>query len=237
MASILDVKNIFVKYGQVEVIHDLSIEVGKGEIVSVLGANGAGKSTLLSVIMGIVKTTSGEICFNGQTINTMPPHAISKLGIGFVPEGRRVFSDMTVQENLNIGAYAVKDKMFKKRQMDYIFELFPILCERRKQLAGTLSGGEQQMLAMGRALMTNPSLLLLDEPSMGLAPIVVNDIFLALKKVNEQGMSVLLVEQSAWLALKASKRAYVLETGRVAITDTVEALSNNPEVKKSYLGL
>lgn len=237
MAPVLEVNKIKVKYGQVEAIHDLSIEVKKGEIVSVLGANGAGKSTLLSAIMGMVKITSGEIRFNGQVINSVPPHCIPKLGIGFVPEGRRVFSDMTVQENLNIGGYAVRDKNFKKRQMEFIFDLFPILCERRKQLSGTLSGGEQQMLAMGRALMTNPSLLLLDEPSMGLAPIVINDIFLALKKVNEQGMAVLLVEQSAWLALKASKRAYVLETGNVVITDTVEALSNNPEIKKSYLGL
>ena len=237
MAAILEVNNIKVKYGQVEAIHDLSIKVEKGEIVSVLGANGAGKSTLLNAIMSMVKISDGSILFNGNAIDKIPPHSIPKLGIGYVPEGRRVFSDMTVQENLNIGAYAVKDKAFKKRQLEFIFNLFPVLCERRKQLSGTLSGGEQQMLAMGRALMVNPTLLLLDEPSMGLAPLVINDIFLALKKVNEQGMTVLLVEQSAWLALKASKRAYVLETGNVVISDTVEALSNNPEIKKSYLGL
>ncbi len=237
MATILDVNNIKVKYGQVEAIHGLSLQVEKGEIVSVLGANGAGKSTLLNAIMGIVKISEGSIKFEGHTLEKLPQHQIPKLGIGYVPEGRRVFTDMTVQENLNIGAYSVQDKEFKKRQTEFIFDLFPILFERRKQLAGTLSGGEQQMLAMGRALMVNPSLLLLDEPSMGLAPIVINDIFVALKKVNEQGMSVLLVEQSAWLGLKAAKRAYVLETGNVVISDTVEALSNNSEVKKSYLGL
>lgn len=237
MAAILEVDNIKVKYGQVEAIHDLSIKVEKGEIVSVLGANGAGKSTLLNAIMGMVKLSGGNILFDGNDIDKMPQHLIPKLGIGYVPEGRRVFTDMTVQENLNIGSYTVNDKAFKKRQLEFIFELFPVLSKRRKQLSGTLSGGEQQMLAMGRALMINPTLLLLDEPSMGLAPIVINDIFLALKKINEQGVTVLLVEQSAWLALKVSKRAYVLETGNVVISDTVEALSNNPEIKKSYLGL
>lgn len=237
MAAILEVNNIKVKYGQVEAIHGISLKVEKGEIVSVLGANGAGKSTLLNAIMGMVRLSEGSITFNGQKLDKLPPHQIPKLGIGYVPEGRRVFIDMTVQENLNMGAYSVRDKEFKKRQTEFVFDLFPRLYERRKQLAGTLSGGEQQMLAMGRALMVNPSLLLLDEPSMGLAPIVINDIFLALKKVNEQGMSVLLVEQSAWLGLKAAKRAYVLETGNVVIEDTVEALTNNSEVKKSYLGL
>lgn len=237
MATILEVNNIKVKYGQVEAIHGLSLKVEKGEIISVLGANGAGKSTLLNAIMGIVKISEGSIIFEGNNLEELPQYQIPKLGIGYVPEGRRVFTDMTVQENLNIGAYSVKDKDFKRRQTEFIYDLFPILYERRKQLSGTLSGGEQQMLAMGRALMVKPSLLLLDEPSMGLAPIVINDIFMALKKVNEQGMSVLLVEQSAWLGLKAAKRAYVLETGDVVVADTVEALSNNSEIKKSYLGL
>ncbi len=235
--NMLNIENISVNYGQVRALYDLSINVEKGEFVSVLGANGAGKSTLLNAIMGIIKTSSGDISFNGVSMNKLLPNNVCKMGIGYVPEGRRVFSDLTVLENLNIGAYTCKDKTQRQKQLEYVFELFPRLKERKNQCSGTLSGGEQQMLAMGRALMVKPDLLLLDEPSMGLAPIIIRDIFLALKQINQQGTTILLVEQSAYLALKASKRAYVIESGRVTLHDTVENLSKNPSMKKSYLGM
>lgn len=233
----LSIDHITVNYGQVEALHDVSVNVEKGEIVAVLGANGAGKSTLLNAIMGITKITSGSITFNGVSLTGALSHNICKLGIGYVPEGRRVFADLTVLENLNIGAFTVNSKAEKEEQLQYVYMLFPILKDRKNQSAGTLSGGEQQMLAMGRALMLKPELLLLDEPSMGLAPIIIKEIFTILKEINKLGTTILLVEQSAYLALKVSKRAYVFESGRVALEDTVEKLSKDPSMKKSYLGL
>jgi len=237
MNNILRTESIHVSYGHVKALHDFSMEVGKGETVAVLGANGAGKSTLLNAIMGITKTSSGDIFFKDRRINRLPPHDICKMGIGYVPEGRRVFAELTVQENLQIGAYTLRDKGRQQKLTDYVYETFPILLERKRQSAGTLSGGEQQMLALGRALMTGPSLLLLDEPSMGLAPIVIKDIFHALRKINQEGTTVLLIEQSAYLALKVSTRAYVIESGRLILHDTVENLGQDPAMKRSYLGM
>lgn len=235
--SSLNIEHITVNYGQVEALRDVSVNVGKGEIVAVLGANGAGKSTLLNAIMGITKITAGNITFNGVSLTGALPHNICKLGIGYVPEGRRVFADLSVLENLNIGAFTLRSNSEKEEQLQYVYRLFPILKDRKNQSAGTLSGGEQQMLAIGRALMLKPELLLLDEPSMGLAPIIIKEIFTILKEINKRGTTILLVEQSAYLALKVSTRAYVFESGKVAIEDTVEKLAKDPSMKKSYLGL
>jgi branched-chain amino acid transport system ATP-binding protein len=234
----LTLTNIHTFYGPIEALKDINIEVKQGEIVCLIGSNGAGKSTTLMTISGILKPSSGNIQFEGKTINGFPPHRIVKMGISQVPEGRRIFPKLTVKENLEMGAYSkfkVQSSKFKV-QLDKIYELFPVLKERHKQLGGTLSGGEQQMLAIGRALMPSPKLLLLDEPSLGLAPIIVSKIFKTIKEVNREGVTVLLVEQNARAALKLSNRGYVLENGRVAMQGKGEDLMNNEEVRKAYLG-
>lgn len=233
----LNLNSLYVNYGQIKALFDVSIKVSQSEVVSVLGANGAGKTTLLNTIMGITRAAEGSILFNGKTINSLPPHLICGMGIGFVPEGRRVFAELTVMENLEIGSYKNNSKINRAEQLQYVLSLFPILKERKKQFAGTLSGGEQQMLAIGRALMLNPALLLLDEPSMGLAPLIIKEIFLALKEINKRGTSILLVEQSAYLALRISDRAYIMESGSILVEDNVENMRSNSAMKKSYLGI
>ena len=232
----LNIENINVYYGAIHAIKDISIHVTEGEIVTLIGANGAGKSTTLRTISGLLKPKSGKIDFEGQNIAGIPAQAIVKQGISQVPEGRRVFANMTVLENLELGAYIRKDKAGIKENMDSVFERFPRLLERKVQLAGTLSGGEQQMLAMGRALMSRPRLLLLDEPSMGLAPLLVKEIFSIVKEINQTGTTVLLVEQNANMALSIAHKAYVLETGRITLSGDAKELAASEEVRKAYLG-
>lgn len=232
----LNIENINVYYGAIHAIKDISINVTEGEIVTLIGANGAGKSTTLRTISGLLKPKSGKIDFEGQNIAGIPAQAIVKQGISQVPEGRRVFANMTVLENLELGAYIRKDKDGIKGDMDSVFERFPRLHERKVQLAGTLSGGEQQMLAMGRALMSRPRLLLLDEPSMGLAPLLVKEIFSIVKEINQTGTTVLLVEQNANMALSIAHKAYVLETGRITLSGDAKELAASEEVRKAYLG-
>jgi branched-chain amino acid transport system ATP-binding protein len=232
----LKVNNIDVFYGNIHALKDISLEVNEGEIVTLIGANGAGKSTLLKTLSGLLKPKNGNILYLTQQIAGKPAQGIVKSGISHVPEGRRVFSNMSVEENLELGAYLRNDRDGIKKDMDYVYELFPILDERRKQLSGTLSGGEQQMLAMGRALMAKPKLLLMDEPSMGLAPLVVKKIFEIIKMVNSQGTTVLLVEQNANMALSIADRAYVLETGKIVLTGTAKELQESEQVKAAYLG-
>ncbi|AEF94170.1 Fe(3+)-transporting ATPase [Desulfotomaculum nigrificans CO-1-SRB] len=233
---LLDVKDLHVSYGAIRALRGISCQIREGEIVALIGANGAGKSTTLRTISGLIRPKSGEITYQGQSLIKMPPHQIVNLGISQVPEGRRVFTRMTVMENLEMGAYTRKDKAKVKEDIKKIFQRFPRLEERKNQLAGTLSGGEQQMLAMGRALMSKPKLLLLDEPSMGLAPMLVQEIFAIIKEINQAGTTILLVEQNAHMALSISNRAYVLETGEVVLSGDAQELANNPEVKKAYLG-
>lgn len=232
----LKVNNIDVYYGNIHALKDVSLEVNEGEIVTLIGANGAGKSTLLKTLSGLLKPKRGTILYYSQPIGGKPAQAIVKNGISHVPEGRRVFANMSVEENLELGAYLRKDRNGIKKDLEYVFELFPILKERRKQLSGTLSGGEQQMLAMGRALMAKPKLLLLDEPSMGLAPLIVKTIFEIIQEVNKEGTTVLLVEQNAHMALSIADRAYVLETGRIVLSGTAKELQESEEVKAAYLG-
>ncbi|SOC08873.1 amino acid/amide ABC transporter ATP-binding protein 2 (HAAT family) [Ureibacillus xyleni] len=232
----LKVNNIDVFYGNIHALKDISLEVIEGEIVTLIGANGAGKSTLLKTLSGLLKPKHGNILYFTQQIAGKPAQTIVKSGISHVPEGRRVFSNMSVEENLELGAYLRNDRDGIKKDMDYVYELFPILDERRKQLSGTLSGGEQQMLAMGRALMAKPKLLLMDEPSMGLAPLVVKKIFEIIKAVNSQGTTVLLVEQNANMALSIADRAYVLETGKIVLSGTAKELQESEQVKAAYLG-
>jgi len=232
----LNIENINVYYGAIHAIKDISIHVTEGEIVTLIGANGAGKSTTLRTISGLLKPKSGKIDFEGQNIAGIPAQAIVKQGISQVPEGRRVFANMTVLENLELGAYIRKDRAGIKEDMDSVFERFPRLLERKVQLAGTLSGGEQQMLAMGRALMSRPRLLLLDEPSMGLAPLLVKEIFSIVKEINQTGTTVLLVEQNANMALSIAHKAYVLETGRITLSGDAKELAASEEVRKAYLG-
>lgn len=233
---LLQIKDLHVKYGNVEVIHGINIDVNEGEIVTILGANGAGKSTTLLNISGLVKPWKGEIIYDGNPIHKTPADKIVKTGITQSPEGRRVFGILTVQENLNLGAFTSNDKAKNARNLEWIFDLFPRLKERREQLAGTLSGGEQQMLAIGRALMGNPRLLLLDEPSLGLAPILVKTIFDTVKEINKAGVTVVLVEQNAKAALKLAHRGYVMEVGRITVSDTAENLLSNEDVQNAYLG-
>jgi branched-chain amino acid transport system ATP-binding protein len=230
----LNAVNVF--YGAVQGAHDLTLTVDDGEIVTLIGANGAGKSTTLRAISGLVKVRSGSIVFEGQDITNKAPDAIVKLGIGQSPEGRRVFSNMSVRENLELGAYTRTDTAAIKTDIEKVFELFPRLKERINQNAGTLSGGEQQMLAMGRALMGKPRLLLLDEPSLGLAPFLVRDIFNIIREINASGTTVLLVEQNAHMALGIANRGYVLETGSIILTDKASSLLNDPRVRGAYLG-
>lgn len=234
MSNILEVKNLNVSYGGIKAVKDLSFAVESGEIVTLIGANGAGKSSTLRSIVGLVKPESGEITFDGKAIASLPTDRIVGEGITLVPEGRRVFSDLTVLENLKIGAYMRKDPL--EEDFKWVYDLFPRLKERSWQLAGTLSGGEQQMLAIGRALMSRPKLIMMDEPSLGLAPIIVQGVFEIIREINKQGMTILLVEQNANMALKAAHRAYVMETGRITLSGTGKELSENEEVKAAYLG-
>jgi len=232
---LLDVKDINVYYGAIHAVRTVSLEVHAGEIVSIIGANGAGKSTILKTLVGLLRSKTGDICFEGQSIANLSPAAIVRQGIALVPEGRRVFPRLSVEDNLLLGAYARKDKEVS-RDMNKIYEMFPRLAERKKQNAGTLSGGEQQMLATGRGMMSRPRLLLLDEPSMGLAPLLVHQIFETILDINEQGTTILLVEQNAHMALSIADRGYVLETGAVVLAGDAEALIDNDEVRCAYLG-
>ncbi|ABP67524.1 ABC transporter related protein [Caldicellulosiruptor saccharolyticus DSM 8903] len=232
----LKVNEIDVFYGAIQALFSVSLEVKKGEIVTLIGANGAGKSTLLKTISGLIRPRTGSIYFEDIDITKKSSMEIVKLGISHVPEGRRVFPEMTVLENLELGAYLRKDKQGIKEDLKKVFERFPRLYERKNQLAGTLSGGEQQMLAIGRALMSRPKLLLLDEPSMGLAPILVTEIFKIIKEINSQGTTILLIEQNAHMALSIADRAYVIETGRIVLSGEAKDIAANPEVKKAYLG-
>ena len=232
----LKLSNLNVCYGAIHAIHDVSLEVKDGEIVSLIGANGAGKTTILRSITGLHQAKSGSVEYNGQDLLKTLPSRIVTLGVAHVPEGRHVFPTMTVEENLEMGAYMGKDRERIKESIKEIFQRFPRLEERKKQLAGTLSGGEQQMLAVGRALMSRPGILLMDEPSMGLSPILIREIFDIIKEVHKQGITVLLVEQNAKMALSIANRAYVLETGRIVMTGTGRELLNNADVKKAYLG-
>ncbi|WP_408072353.1 ABC transporter ATP-binding protein [Butyrivibrio sp. JL13D10] len=234
----LKVENLNVHYGVIHAINDVSIEVNDGEIVTLIGANGAGKTTILQTITGLKKATSGLVTFDNIDLLKEEPSKIVTHGIAHVPEGRHVFVDMTVRENIEMGAYMFsrKDKAQIEEQMENVFEKFPRLKERQSQLAGTLSGGEQQMLAVGRALMSNPKIILMDEPSMGLSPLLVQEIFGIIKEVNAQGITVLLVEQNAKMALKVANRAYVLETGKIKLSGDAKELLKNDEVKKAYLG-
>ena len=232
----LKVNDLTVHYGAIKALKGISFDVNEGEIITLIGSNGAGKTTTLHALSNILKKTGGEILFEDKNITTMSPDDIVKLGLIQVPEGRRVFADMSVKENLEMGAYTRKDKDQIKKDFEMVFDLFPRLRERSKQLSGTHSGGEQQMLAMGRALMSKPKLLLLDEPSMGLAPILVDEIFSIIKKINKEGTTILLVEQNAFKALAIANRAYILETGTVVKTDIASVLMHDDAVKKAYLG-
>ncbi|MFD0047910.1 ABC transporter ATP-binding protein [Actinomycetes bacterium NPDC127524] len=232
----LKAENINVYYGNIQAIKGVSLEIHEGEIVTLIGANGAGKSTLLKTISGLLKPKQGKIVYEGNSIGGKAAQTIVKQGISHVPEGRRVFANMTVEENLQLGAYLRKDKSGIREDMDKVYELFPRLLERLKQQAGTLSGGEQQMLAMGRALMAKPKLLLLDEPSMGLAPLLVKTIFRIIEEINAAGTTILLVEQNANLALSIADRAYVMETGRIVLSGNAEELTSSEQIKMAYLG-
>jgi branched-chain amino acid transport system ATP-binding protein len=232
---LLDVKDIHVFYGNIQAVKGMSFRVQRGEIVTLIGANGAGKTTTLRTISGLLKPRDGAIFYDNQRIDLLPAHEIVSLGIAQSPEGRRIFPRMTVRENLDMGAFIRRDAG-QQEDMERIFELFPILRERARQAAGTLSGGEQQMLAMGRALMAKPKLLLLDEPSMGLAPLMVERIFETVREINQQGVTILLVEQNAAQALSLASRGYVIETGRIVLEDEASALLTNERVRKAYLG-
>lgn len=232
----LEISGLNVCYGNIHAVKDVSISVQKGEFISLLGANGAGKSTILKTLSGLMKPRSGKIICNGKDIAGADPKAIALSGIIQVPEGRQIFTGLTVFENLKLGAYLNRDVKTFQSNLEWVFQTFPIIKERQKQIAGTLSGGEQQMLAIGRALMGKPELLLLDEPSLGLAPVVTDVIFDVIKELKSRGMTILLVEQNAYQALEISDRAYVLETGAVKLEGSGRDLMNNPEVKKAYLG-
>ena len=232
----LSIKDLYVNYGGINALRGISLDVPDGKIVTLIGANGAGKSTTLRTISGLVKAKSGSILWNDEELTTKSIDAIVSSGIAMVPEGRRVFADLTVLENLKIGAYLRKDKEQIEKDIEWVYDLFPRLKERSWQFAGTLSGGEQQMLAVGRALMSKPKLIMMDEPSLGLAPLVVQDIFKIIRTINEQGVTVLLVEQNANMALKVADIAYVLETGEITMQGTGAELLADPKVKEAYLG-
>ena len=234
--SLLKVTDLVVSYGGIEALKGISFEVEQGQIVTLIGANGAGKSTTLRTISGLVPPKDGRIYFEGRDITDLNTQKIVETGIAMVPEGRRVFANLTVLENLRIGAYLRKDKDAIEEDINYVYDLFPRLKERSWQLAGTLSGGEQQMLAVGRALMSRPKLMMMDEPSLGLAPLVVKGIFEIIKEINKQGVTVLLIEQNANMALKTADIGYVLETGRITLTGSGQELLSNEAVKKAYLG-
>lgn len=233
---LLEVKDLHVSYGAIRALKGVSCGVEEGEIVALIGANGAGKTTTLRTVSGLIRPHLGDITYRGKSLIKMPPHQIVSLGISQVPEGRRVFTRMSVLENLEMGAYIRNDKANVKADIKKVFERFPRLEERKSQLSGTLSGGEQQMLAMGRALMSKPTVLLMDEPSMGLAPMLVQEIFSIIKEINLTGTTILLVEQNAHMALSIANRAYVLETGEVVLSGPAKDLANDPEVQKAYLG-
>jgi branched-chain amino acid transport system ATP-binding protein len=232
----LEIKDLNVYYGSIHALQGISFNVNEGEIVTLIGANGAGKSTTMRSISGIVKAKSGEIAFRGQKINSVPAHKIVRMGLSQVPEGRQIFPNLTVMENLMMGAFTRKDKKEIKETLQEVMTRFPRLQERSKQLAGTLSGGEQQMVAIGRGLMSKPSLLILDEPSMGLSPVLVEEIFAIIKKINQEGVTVLLVEQNAFMALQVANRAYVLETGRIIFSGPAAEVQADPRVRMAYLG-
>lgn len=234
--ALLEVKDLQVNYGVIRAIKGISFEVNEGEIVSLIGANGAGKTTTMQSIMGLIPIKGGTVTYDGKVINKVPGHKLVSMGMSQVPEGRRVFQELTVYENLIMGAYTRKDKKQIKNDVEDIYTRFPRLGERRNQIAGTLSGGEQQMLAMGRAMMSHPKLIMLDEPSMGLSPLLVDQVFDIIKDFHKQGMTVLLVEQNAKKALSISDRAYVLETGDITMSGAGEELLSNESVKKAYLG-
>lgn len=234
--TVLALENVRLNYGKVEALHGINLTVSKGEIVSILGANGAGKSSTLMAISGLTPISEGKILFNGKPIHKDPAHTIVSQGISQVPEGRRVFGTLTVLENLKLGAFTSSDKEQIRETLSWIYELFPILKERTNQLAGTLSGGEQQMLAIGRALMSHPEILLLDEPSLGLAPLIIKTIFQTIRTINETGVTVILVEQNARAALKLSGRGYVMEVGNIVLEDDADALLSNSHIQKAYLG-
>ena len=232
----LKIDNINVYYGAIHALKGISVDVAEGEIVTLIGANGAGKSTTLRTISGLLKPRTGQISFEGKNIAGMPAQEIVKLGVSQVPEGRRIFANMSVFENLELGAYIRSDSSGIEQDMQSVFKRFPRLLERKSQIAGTLSGGEQQMLAMGRALMSRPRLLLLDEPSMGLAPLLVKEIFAIIKEINASGTTILLVEQNAHMALSIAHKAYVLETGRITLAGSAKELAESEAVRKAYLG-
>ncbi len=232
----LEVQGLRAGYGPIEVLHCVSLDVPAGKIVSVIGANGAGKTTLLMTLCGVIRPTAGEIKLDGQRIHDLQPEELVGRGVVQVPEGRRVFAHCTVRENLDLGAFALGARADSTADLDKVFSIFPLLKERHKQLAGTLSGGEQQMLAIGRALMARPKLLLLDEPSLGLAPKMVETVFGVIQKINEQGVTIVLVEQNAYMALKLSHFGYVLETGKIILAAPSDQLLSNPLIRKAYLG-
>ncbi len=233
----LRLQGLEVYYGKVYAVHGVDLEVRAGEVVTLLGANGAGKSSILRAIMGLIADVRGDIAFRGQSVRGFSSERMAGLGLAYVPEGRRVFGDLSVLDNLLMGAYTVTDRGAIARTLDEIFELFPVLQERRRQLAATLSGGEQQMLAIGRALMRGPQLLLLDEPSLGLAPVLVKVMYETIRRVSQRGTTILLAEQSAHLALQIAQRAYVLETGRLVFHGDASTLMSNPAIREAYLGV
>ena len=233
---LLKIENLHVKYGNVEALHGVDLEVDEGEIVTILGANGAGKSTTLMAISGLVKPSEGAIFFDGASLNPLPAHKIVAGGIAQAPEGRRIFGTLTVKENLILGGFLSRDTAKANKTLKWIYALFPVLEERFDQLAGTLSGGEQQMLAIGRALMAHPRILLLDEPSLGLAPLLVKTIFNTIREINSSGVTIVLVEQNARAALKLAHRGYVMEVGNIILKDSADRLLANPDVQNAYLG-
>lgn len=234
--SMLKIEDLHVSYGMIQAIKGVSFEVNEGEVISLIGANGAGKTTILHTITGLIKPKSGSVQFEGKEITTVPAHKIVSAGMAHVPEGRRIFSELSVYDNLRMGAYTRKDKNEIAETLEMVYTRFPRLKERKKQIAGTLSGGEQQMLAMGRALMSKPKIILMDEPSMGLSPLFVNEVFEIIKEISASGTTVLLVEQNAKKALAISDRAYVLETGKIALTGKASDLINDDKIRKAYLG-
>jgi branched-chain amino acid transport system ATP-binding protein len=236
MTMMLEVKNLHVYYGAIHALKGITFHVNEGEVVALIGANGAGKSTTLSTISGLLQPREGSVTFRGEDITLTPAEQTVQKGVVQVPEGRKIFATLTVMENLEMGAYTQRDKAQFKRDLEFVFELFPRLKERQKQLGGTFSGGEQQMLAMARALMSNPTMLLLDEPSMGLSPILVEQIFDIIQNINKKGTSILLVEQNAQMALSIADRAYVLETGEIKLEGSAEEVLHNPSVIEAYLG-
>ncbi len=235
--ALLKIDNLVVHYGKINALKGVSLEIDEGSIVTLIGANGAGKTTLLNTLSGVIKSTEGKIYFKGEDITDYHSDHIVRMGLSHVPEGRKIFSELTVEENLIVGAYILNDKTRIKSNIERVYALFPLLKERRKQIGGTLSGGEQQMLAIARGLMSDPDILFLDEPSLGLAPLIIESIFNFIKEINKQGKTVFLVEQNAYMALRIANYGYVLETGKVFVEGTTEKLMNNDQVRKAYLGI